>query len=61
MQAPQLGVNFVTVLRTVTMLVFIAVFVGIVVWLLTPRGRRQTRAQGLDILREDDPRPEDRQ
>lgn len=61
MQAPQLGMDFVTTLRVVTMLAFIAVFVGIVVWLFTPRGRRQTRAQGLDILRDDDPRPEDRQ
>lgn len=60
MTAPQFGVDFVTVLRVGTMLVFIAVFIGIVVWLLSPRGRRQTRAQGLHILRDDDARPEDR-
>ena len=60
MVVPGLGVDFVTVLRVVTMLVFIAIFVGITVWLATPRGRRRTEAQGLAILRDDDPRPEDR-
>lgn len=60
MQVPFLGVDFVTVLRVTTMLIFIAVFIGIVVWLISPRGRRQTRAQGLGILRDDDARPEDR-
>ena len=58
MQIPFLGVDFVTALRVTTMLIFIAVFVGIVIWLISPGGRRQTRAQGLDILREDDARPE---
>lgn len=57
MVVPDLGLGFVTALRIVTMLVFIAVFVGIVVWLLTPAGRRKTSIQGLDILRDDDPRP----
>jgi cbb3-type cytochrome oxidase subunit 3 len=60
MQVPQLGIDFVTALRVVTMLVFIAIFVGIVAWLLTPSGRRRTQAQGLDILRDDDPHSEDR-
>ena len=60
MQVPQLGVDFVTVLRVATMLVFIGVFLGIVVRLLSPRGRQETNAQALDILRDDDPRPENR-
>ena len=34
MQIPFLGVDFVTALRVTTMLVFIAVFVGIVIWLI---------------------------
>ena len=58
MQVPFLGVDVVTALRIATMLIFIAVFVGILVWLLLPRGRRESRAQG--ILRDDDARPEDR-
>lgn len=60
MQPPFLGADFVTILRIVTMLVFITVFVGIVIWLFTPAGRRRTRVQGSDILRDDHPLPEDR-
>ena len=57
MVVPDLGMDFVTLLRVATMLVFIAIFVGIVVWLLTPHGRRQTNIQAMDILRDDDPPP----
>lgn len=60
MQVPFLGVDFVTVLRATTMLIFIAIFAGIVIWLLSARGREQARAQGLDILRDDTTRPEGR-
>ena len=60
MQVPFFGVDAVTVLRVATMFVFIAFFAGIVLWLFSPRGRRQTRAQGLGILRDDDDRTEDR-
>lgn len=50
----------VTLLRVATMLVFIAVFVGIAVWLLTPAGRRRSEAEAARALEDDDARPEAR-
>ncbi|HZH45814.1 MAG TPA: cbb3-type cytochrome c oxidase subunit 3 [Roseococcus sp.] len=48
------GHTLLTVLRVSTMLVFIAVFVGIAVWLLRPSSRRTTEEQARLVLRDDD-------
>ena len=48
------GHTLLTVLRVGTMLVFIAVFVGIAVWLLRPSSRRTTEEQARLVLRDDD-------
>lgn len=45
--------DLITVLRVTTMLVFMIVFVGILVWLLLPAGRRSAAAQARSILEDD--------
>lgn len=45
--------DLITALRVATMLVFMIVFVGILVWLLLPAGRRSAAAQARSILDDD--------
>lgn len=50
------GYTLMTMLRVGTMLVFIAVFVGIAIWLLRPSSRHETEEQARLVLRDDDGR-----
>ncbi|MDB5317527.1 MAG: hypothetical protein JWO26_3259 [Rhodospirillales bacterium] len=47
--------DLITILRIGTMLIFITVFAGIALWLLTPAGRRSARDQGRMILDDEAP------
>jgi len=49
------GFTFMTVLRVGTMLVFIAVFVAIAIWLMRPSSRDRTEEQARMVLHDDEP------
>jgi cbb3-type cytochrome oxidase subunit 3 len=50
------GFTLMTVLRVGTMLVFIAVFVAIAIWLMRPSSRDRTEEQARMVLNDDEPR-----
>jgi cbb3-type cytochrome oxidase subunit 3 len=49
------GFTLMTALRVGTMLVFIAVFVGIAIWLMRPSSRDRTEEQARMVLNDDEP------
>lgn len=55
MLGADLGYDVLTVLRVGSMLVFIAVFFGVIVWLLLPRGKRHSEDAAMIPLRDDPP------
>ena len=60
MMIPDLGIDLVTVLRVATMLVFIAVFLGIVLRLFRPGAGNRAEAQARAALFDDDDLPPER-
>lgn len=64
MLGAEFGYDLMTLLRIGTMLVFISAFVGLIVWLLRPGGKRYSKESAMIPLRDDRPdrpgRPEDR-
>lgn len=60
MLGAEFGYDLMTLLRIGTMLFFISAFVGLVVWLLRPGGKRYSEASAMIPLRDDRPdRPKD--
>ena len=51
------GYDAITLLRVATMLGFVAVFVGVIIWQLMPGAGRRTADQAMIPLRDDDPPP----
>lgn len=53
----EFGYDVMTFLRVGTMLVFIAAFVGLCVWLLRPGAKRRSDEDAMIPLRDDRPAP----